>query len=215
VLFAAAGGGVLLLVVVFVFAFGGGGGDKDKHPAPAPEPAPEPAAAVAPEPTEPAPTPEPPTAPAAKPVAGGDSTTSIDTATGSSSSPAAAPARPPVAKTPMVGGKPVVLEYDDKSAAKTAVMPEDAAAVARARASYAAGTQRLFAGDNDSAIREYKQALATYPGYVAGYRGLGLAYAQQGDNAKALQALRTYVGLVPAAKDAPLIRKRISTLQPH
>ena len=46
-----------------------------------------------------------------------------------------------------------------------------------------------------------------------GVLGLGLAYAQQGDKPKALNALRTYISHAPGAKDAPLIRKRISSLQ--
>jgi regulator of sirC expression with transglutaminase-like and TPR domain len=48
---------------------------------------------------------------------------------------------------------------------------------------------------------------------VGGYRGLGLAYAQAGDSARALSALRTYVTAVPNARDAALIRKRIARLQ--
>ena len=64
----------------------------------------------------------------------------------------------------------------------------------------------------EAAITAYKQALAVYPGYVAGYRGLGLAYAQSGDREAALKAFKTYVGLVPNAKDAALIGKRIARL---
>ena len=52
-----------------------------------------------------------------------------------------------------------------------------------------------------------------YPGYVGGYRGLGLAYAQLGDKARALQALKTYVAAVPGAKDVPLLKKRIARLE--
>ena len=113
------------------------------------------------------------------------------------------------------GGKPVVLEYDHPKqdvAAPAAPKSEDSALV-KARAVYATGNQRLFAGDADGAIHAYQQALALYPGYVAGYRGLGLAYAQQGNNAKALQALRTYVSSVPNARDVALIKKRIARLQ--
>jgi hypothetical protein len=169
-------------------------------------------------------TPDEPAGSAADPMppetGSADSTGTASAGSGSSIDPTKAQHPTGTAAKPAtLGGKPVVLEYDDSkaNAAKpnAPVTQEDAAAVARARAAYAAGNQRLFAGDAEGAIRNYKQALATYPGYVAGYRGMGLAYAQQGDNAKALQALRTYVGLVPAAKDAPLIRKRISGLQSH
>ena len=70
----------------------------------------------------------------------------------------------------------------------------------------------MFAGDPDGAIRNYRQALAYYPAYVAGYRGLGLAYAQKRDKANAVKALNTYLNAVPNAKDTALIRKRIETL---
>jgi len=105
--------------------------------------------------------------------------------------------------------KKVVLEYDHPS---EPAPPSDDAAVAKARASYTSGNQRLFAGDPDGAIHYYRQALADYPGYVAGYRGLGLAFAQEGDKPKALQALRSYVAAVPNAKDVALIKARIARL---
>ena len=122
------------------------------------------------------------------------------------------------AKTgPTIGGKQVVLEYDNQAREAKAIpnnaAKADQAAISKARQSYAAGNQRLFAGDADGAIRYYKQALAYYPAYVAGYRGLGLAYAQQGNKPAAVRAFRTYVSSVPNAKDAALIRKRITTLQ--
>jgi hypothetical protein len=122
---------------------------------------------------------------------------------------AAAPPPPAPRHHPTLGGKQVVLEYDTPSRAAPVAAPrEDTAAVAKARAAYANGNQRLFAGDAAGAVRAYQQALDYYPGYVAGYRGLGLAYAQQGDKAKALQAFRTYLANAPGAKDTALIRKR-------
>ena len=114
-----------------------------------------------------------------------------------------------------LGGKQVVLEYDTQARETKPVASapkSEQAAIQKARSAYASGNQRLFAGDPTGAIKFYRQSLASYPGYVAGYRGLGLAYAQQGDKPKALQALRTYVSSVPTAKDAALIRKRISSL---
>ena len=88
------------------------------------------------------------------------------TATGSADSAAVAPAAPPPKHHPTIGGKKVVLEYDTPTheAPKAATAPEeDAAAVARARASYAAGNKRLFAGDAAGAVHAYQQALAAYP----------------------------------------------------
>jgi Flp pilus assembly protein TadD len=104
--------------------------------------------------------------------------------------------------------KPVILDYDKKQDPT----PSQDEALARARAAYATGNQHLFAGQTDAAIASYHQALADYPGYVAGYRGLGLAYAQQGNRSAALTAFKTYVGLAPTAKDVALIEKRISSL---
>ena len=132
------------------------------------------------------------------------------------------PVQPPAPvapkKTPTLGGKKVVLEYDSgapkETPKKTApAKGDDSAAVGAARITYFNGNRKLFAGDADGAIKLYKQALAVYPGYVAGYRGLGLAYAQKGDKANALKSFRTYLSAVPGAKDAALIKKRIATLQ--
>ncbi|MEP6865537.1 MAG: tetratricopeptide repeat protein [Deltaproteobacteria bacterium] len=121
----------------------------------------------------------------------------------------------PAAKKPVVakrrisrGKKPVVVDYDKKPDPT----PEQDEALARARADYATGNHHLFAGETDAAIVAYRQALEAYPNYVAGYRGLGLAYAQQGNRASALLAFKTYVKLAPTAKDVALINKRIANL---
>jgi hypothetical protein len=142
---------------------------------------------------------------------GSDETVDEDGSAAAESDAGSAVAPPPPAPKhhPTLGGKQVVLEYDTPSRAAPVAAPrEDSAAVAKARAAYANGNQRLFAGDAAGAVRAYQQALDYYPGYVAGYRGLGLAYAQQGDKAKALQAFRTYLANAPGAKDTALIRKR-------
>jgi regulator of sirC expression with transglutaminase-like and TPR domain len=86
-------------------------------------------------------------------------------------------------------------------------------AIARARTAYLLGNDKLFAGDATAAVEAYREALSVYPGYVGGYRGLGLAYAQLGQTKQALDALKAYVAAVPTAKDAPLIKKRIAHLQ--
>lgn len=112
---------------------------------------------------------------------------------------------------------PLVVDYDEPKAAPKPppedAPAEEAEAIAKARASYATGNQRLFAGDPAGAIRAYRESLNDYSGYVAAYRGLGLAYTQQGEKTRALQAFRTYVGLVPNARDVELIKKRIASLQ--
>lgn len=128
---------------------------------------------------------------------------------------------PPVATkraAPTLGGKKVVLEYDNAAPKETPKTPvpvkgDDSASIGAARITYFNGNRKLFAGDADAAIKLYKQALAMYPGYVAAYRGLGLAHAQKGDKQNALKAFRTYVSAVPGAKDVALVKKRIATLQ--
>ncbi len=109
--------------------------------------------------------------------------------------------------------KKLVLDYDKPSKPIEPAKSDDQS-LAKARAAYAAGNQRLFAGDPEGAIRAYQQALDAYPGYVAGYRGLGLAYAQLHDKPSAVTAFKTYVRLVPNAKDVALIQKRIAALSP-
>jgi outer membrane biosynthesis protein TonB len=115
-----------------------------------------------------------------------------------------------------IGGRRVVL--DESRPAQVAPAPavpagEDPATVARAREAYLSGNTKLFIGDTDGAVAAYRKTLNIYPGYVAGYRGLGLAYAEQNNIEEALGAFRTYVKNVPAAKDIPLIRKRMEMLE--
>jgi regulator of sirC expression with transglutaminase-like and TPR domain len=90
---------------------------------------------------------------------------------------------------------------------------EDEPSLSRARVAYDAGNQALFAGDSAGAIRAYRQVLGFVPTYAAGFRGLGLAHAQQGDVGAAIMALRTYLTLAPQARDVGLIKKRIAILQ--
>jgi hypothetical protein len=90
---------------------------------------------------------------------------------------------------------------------------EEDPAIGMARTAYTTGNQRLFVGDLQGAVRAYREALELYPGYVGGYRGLGLAYEELGDTANALVALRSYVAAAPTARDIALIKKRIAHLQ--
>lgn len=81
----------------------------------------------------------------------------------------------------------------------------------KARQAYNAGNQALFAGDTDRAIEAYRESVRL--GSAAGYRGLGLAYSQRGDKARAIKSFQKYLSKMPAAKDVPLIKKRIAALR--
>jgi hypothetical protein len=217
-LYAAIGGGALLLLIVGGVLLASGSSKKPPvaavpTPAPAPEPETKPAPTPAPAPT-PTPTvaaPEPVPAPAPEPAP---------------SEPAVVPApSEPAVASPSApepgrrrGGHKVVLDYDQKPNEEPpppAPTPqgEDPAVVARARETYRRGNSRLFVGDSEGALSAYRDSLKIYPGYVAGYRGLGLAYAEQGNVEEALTALRTYVRTVPNARDVPIIERRIQHLE--
>ena len=172
-------------------------------PAPAPAPVPAPAPALVPAPVRERPTPSTRTA------AGASRPTRVAVATQRPSRPARRPAKKP--------SKKLVVAYSDHpSAVETPGLVAQATedpAISRARGAYIAGNEKLFAGDTAGAIEAYRESLGMYPGYVGGYRGLGLAYAQRGDNAQALEAFKTYIAAAPAARDVPLIKKRITRLQ--
>jgi hypothetical protein len=210
---------LLLLVVVGVTLTRGGkhptaatmATAKPAGPAAKPEP-PKPTAPIAPTPAAVA-----PTAPAPSGDAPAGEATPPTTPP-SGEAPAAAPAPPRTRRT--LGGKKVVLEYDPKPTAPTppaaqapVPMGEDPATVARAREAYHKGNVKLFAGDTEGAITLYRESIKIYPGYVAGYRGLGLGYEAAGNPAEALKAFRTYVKTVPNANDSPIIRRRIEHLE--
>ena len=83
---------------------------------------------------------------------------------------------------------------------------------AEARATYERGNAQLFAGDAAGAVATYRQAVHLAPADPIGYRGLGLAYEQQGETASALRALHKYLKLAPGAPDREIISRRIARL---
>jgi hypothetical protein len=133
--------------------------------------------------------------------------------------PSPPPPRAPIHAAPRAGhrfAKKIVVDYqghrDEAPVPSLVAQASEDPAIARARNAYLSGNDKLFAGDATGAIAAYHEALDLYPGYVGGYRGLGLAYALLGDNKKAIDALKSYVTAAPGAKDAPLIKKRIARL---
>jgi tetratricopeptide (TPR) repeat protein len=81
-----------------------------------------------------------------------------------------------------------------------------------ARATYERGNALLFAGDAAGAVAAYRKAVELAPADPIGYRGLGLAYEQQGQAPAAIRALRKYLKLAPGAADREIISRRIERL---
>jgi tetratricopeptide (TPR) repeat protein len=86
------------------------------------------------------------------------------------------------------------------------------AAEGDARATYQKGNALLFAGDAAGAVAAYRKAVELAPADPIGYRGLGLAYEQQGETQAATRALRKYLKLAPGAADREIISRRIARL---
>jgi len=80
------------------------------------------------------------------------------------------------------------------------------------RPAYERGNALLLAGDGKAAITAYREAVKSAPSEPIGFRGLGLAYEQQGETAAAIRALRRYLKLAPAAPDHEIISRRIDRL---
>ncbi|MGE0871925.1 MAG: tetratricopeptide repeat protein [Kofleriaceae bacterium] len=164
--------------------------DEPSDPPSDPEPAPPPAVAPAPDATK----------PASKPATGSP-------ARGSDAGSGAAPSLRRGA-----GQRARASRVTDE-AGEPASKPRGGGDTERAKQDYAEGNQALFAGDAAGAIRAYRAALAAAPGFVAGYRGLGLAYTQQGNKAKAIEAFEKYLAAAPGANDVELIKRRIAQLK--
>ncbi len=73
-------------------------------------------------------------------------------------------------------------------------------------------TDQYIAGNFSVAEGLYKQALGANRGYAPAHKGLGFLYQRIGNKAKAIEALRTYLKLVPNAKDADAVQKRLDLL---
>jgi len=97
-------------------------------------------------------------------------------------------------------------------AAKRGAAPAAPAEHADPRPPYEHGNALLFAGDGKGALAAYREAVRSAPNDPIGFRGLGLAYEQQGESAQAIKALRRYLKLAPDAPDRELIAKRIEKI---
>jgi Flp pilus assembly protein TadD len=75
------------------------------------------------------------------------------------------------------------------------------------------GEAALEQGRPDDALASFRAALENEPTNGVAFRGMGMAYAMQGNDAQALQSYDKYLRLVPAAPDAAEIRQSIRELR--
>ena len=75
------------------------------------------------------------------------------------------------------------------------------------------GEAALEQGRADAALESFRAALETEGNNTAAIRGLGMAYAMQGNDQQALQAYQRYLRIAPSAPDAREIRKSIAELK--
>jgi tetratricopeptide (TPR) repeat protein len=77
---------------------------------------------------------------------------------------------------------------------------------------YQRGNAKLLSGALPEAIAAFSEALKLNPKDAQSQRGLGMAYAQAGNAAKAVRHLKLYLKASPNAPDRALIEKRIDQL---
>jgi len=75
------------------------------------------------------------------------------------------------------------------------------------------GEAALEQGRAADALASFRAALDSEPTNAAAFRGMGMAYAVQGEDAQALQSYDKYLRLAPSAPDAAEIRKSIRELK--
>ena len=75
------------------------------------------------------------------------------------------------------------------------------------------GESALEQGRADEALESFRAALENEPTMAVAFRGMGMAYAMQGNDTQALQAYQRYLQLSPGAADKAEIRRSISELR--
>jgi serine/threonine protein kinase len=82
----------------------------------------------------------------------------------------------------------------------------------RASALASEGTSLLIAGRLPAAIEKFREATQANPGNATAWRGLGLAYERMGRAPEARSAYQRYLRIAPNARDAEMIRGRLTDL---
>jgi tetratricopeptide (TPR) repeat protein len=75
------------------------------------------------------------------------------------------------------------------------------------------GEAALERGQSDEALASFRAALDNEPTLAVAFRGLGMAYAMQNNDAKALLAYQKYLLYAPSASDRAEIRRSIAELK--
>ena len=75
------------------------------------------------------------------------------------------------------------------------------------------GESALEKGRADEALESFRAALENEATLAVAFRGMGMAYAMQGNDAQALQAYQRYLQLAPSAADKGDIRRSIAELK--
>jgi Tfp pilus assembly protein PilF len=106
----------------------------------------------------------------------------------------------------------VILDTD--SLVDLGLSDRDLDDIGRARAAVSRADGKLADGDGAGAERLFQSALEAYPGYLVAYRGLGRAYALQGNAELAVSSLETYLRHAPpGARDAATVRRWLRQLE--
>jgi ribosomal protein S15P/S13E len=119
----------------------------------------------------------------------------------------------PAAAKVRTAGEPAAPRPEKKPAevATPAAKPATNQAQEAAEA-YQRGNAKLLSGALPEAIAAFSEALKLNPKDAQSQRGLGMAYAQAGNAAKAVRHLKLYLKASPNAPDRALIEKRIDQL---
>ncbi len=124
---------------------------------------------------------------------------------GTAEDPPAAPPSPP----PSSAAPPAAAAEKKPPAKNARVAMQHALALSQVRRGEAA----LEQGRADEALVSFRAALESEPTIAPAFRGMGMAYAAQGQNPQALWAYDKYLRLSPNAPDAAEIRKSIRELK--
>ena len=176
--------------------------------------APPPANPASAEPAPPvgAPVAAPPSSAAAAPSPSAAAAPPPSTAATPPSSTAAAPSPKPATTTVAAAApRPSARPAAEPAAPNAVASPRMVHAVAQSQVNR--GEKALELGRIEEALASFHDALDNEAGLAVAYRGLGMAYAMQSNDAMAMQSYQKYLALAPSAGDAEDIRKAIEELK--